>query len=279
MSKEELESKMSEDLKAVLQECKSGSLAIVGGRLIEADPDEVPFVLMLDREVYNHLFAISASLGVDPEVLVMDKIQEVVDGSGESEDDFPYKTASDEFGLGDAQDDDSTIEDMLSGSVEPPPTDDGMDTEFLGWGAGKLSEDTNPTVANKEKIARISHETPFDGFKKLVTMVHAKKSGDVNIQLSFNDPGEVELALSYPEDGIDVNELEDGGIDNAISKVNKQLQRFYKIAFTPKVDPNTDIKAVIGAKVVEFDKSLGKYLVQIGEDTFIHVSPEDVDKL
>lgn len=278
MSAEELESRMSDDLVAVLRECKAGNLAIVDGQMIEPGADEVPLVLMLDREMYNQLFAHAINNGMDPGEMVINQIQDMIDNHIPEDDDFEKMSSEFDGSLGiteePPEEDASDPLGLWADSDEPPPTDDS--SGFIGWGAGTLSEDRNSSVENREKIARIVHRKPFEKFKNALTKVHGSCESGVSLLLDFSVPGDISIHFEYPEDEYSMHESATGGLDIAMEEIAKKLTNWQHVWFSPKLEAETEVKAKLEAKILEFDKTVGKYVVQIGEDIKIHVPPEDI---
>lgn len=266
---------MSEDLQAILDECKEGNLAIIGGEIIEPSPDEVPLVLMLDKGMYNQLMSMSMNDGYDISEFVLHHISNVIMNNTFMLEDDVEKVAGEYVG---SVSDASESED-LEDSDDPPDTDDetSSDAGFIGWGYGSLSEEKNPSVLNQEKYSAFSGTRVFEKFKQVIANIHGKREGDIDINLSFNNPGEIKLKLEYPEDGYRFECHESGGLDTAMTGIAQRLAKWCKVAFSPKLTPDTPVLANVTAKVVGFDKSAGQYMIEFGDGVVALISPEDLN--
>jgi hypothetical protein len=268
---------MSEDLRAILDECKEGNLAIINGEIFESDESEVPLAFMLDRGMYNQLVAIAVNDGFSISEFITHKLNDIiVNNTFECADDIEKVAEEFDGSMGDV---DVEVDDPNV----PPDTDDdddeedSSDTGFIGWGYGSLSEEKNSSVLNQEKYSAFSSTRVFDKFKQVVAGIHGKREGPISIGLRFDNPGEILLNLKYEEDGYSFECTEDGGLDAALTGVAQRLAKWHKVAFSPKLDPDTPVMASVGAKILEFDKATGEYMLELGDGLVVRASPEDVD--
>lgn len=233
----------------------------------------IPLVLMLEEGLYNQLMRISHRKNLTPQQFMEIYLSMLLDEDDGEEGDIE-KLAEDVSDL----EEDENIEDWSVGSDLPPPVSDGEPVEGF---YGDVSEEDNAIEKHKKRIVRYTSST-VDELESVLEKIHEKKSSDINLSISFDKEGEVRLNINYPEDGMTLDEIytySEDGLNSAFRESIARLSKWEDLAFGPKLEEGTNVMASIDAKVLEFDKTIGKYKVRLGEGLIIDVGPEDLDKL
>lgn len=255
-----------EALQKFVSDCKEGKLVMANGEVWRAEPDEIPLVINIKEQIHDQLINIAGSKGMTVQDFLLAYIALLMD-----DDDVVKELTSDLEKIAE----DSPIfgvPDMWGDSEDPPPTNDTAPIDTI---YGEVSEHDNAMVSNKKRIARIN----VAAIKKLegvLNRIHDSKGGDIKIWMGFHNPDEIQLNIDYPEDGIRLRTLEEGGLVAAFVKHVSRLDKWEKLTFGPKLESGTEVKASIGAKILEFDKSIGKYKVEIAPGVVVDIDADQI---
>jgi len=255
-----------EALQKFVSDCKEGKLVMAGGEVWRSEPDEIPLVLNVKEQIHDQLINIAGSKGMTVQdfllayiALLMDDddiVKELTSDLEKIAEDSPVFGVPDTWGDGD----------------NPPPTND---TAPLDAMFGEVSEDDNAVVGNKKRIARINVAI-IKKLEGILDKVHANREGEIKIWMGFHNPGEVQLNIDYPEDGIKVRTKEDDGLVRSFVTQVDRLDKWEKMAFGPKLGEGTAVQAEINAKILEFDKTIGKYKVEIAPGVIVDIDADQI---
>lgn len=244
-------------------DCKKKNIAIADGEAYKVEDGKRPIVIVLGSKTYERLCDVAITKNLSPQQFLEVYTELLMDEENEDElEEDLEKVASNDSTFG--------VPETWGDSDEPPPVDSSLfDEEPVNHQAKE------PT---KRRISRPGLNI-FSDLSEVLHRIHKHVDDTFRLWIGMHKSDEVQMNIEYPTEGVKIKTSSSGKMHECLEKHIDKLNKWESIMFGPKLEEGTEVKANIGAEILGFDKSIGKYKVKLGENIIVDIDPEDISSI